>query len=427
MSRLIVPNHIEYLILDQDLIVQEYSVGADRLIGEEIALRKGELLDQYFPETVGLEDILGSVLTGELDSFDIKAIARSPNPETHLYIDLYFIPDPNPSENQRLILFLEDVTPQMELEQRLVQATNENAIVIHRLQERTTELAAANQEIDHLNQQLKSENIRLSAELEILEEMQKLILPKSEDLARIQELDIAGYMQPADEVGGDYYDVISMDGMITIAIGDVTGHGLESGILMLMAQTAVRTLKEIKENDPIPFLDFLNRTIYKNVERMEIDKNLTLCLLNYADGLLTISGQHEEVIIVRQGGKIERIDTLDLGLPIGLDYNIAEFISYTRVELNAGDGVVLYTDGITEARNGRSERYGIERLCQMISQNWHLNSDQIKQAIIEDLRQFIGLEKIWDDITLVVLKQKVQYDYLNQQTTQPSSIVSHEI
>lgn len=411
MCQLIVPHHIEYLILDQDLTIQDYSINAERLVGEEMTLRKGELLDQYFPETVGLEDILTSVLTGELESFDIKAISRSSNPDTQLYIDLYFIPDPNPREHQRLILFLEDVTAQMELEQRLVQATNENAIVIHRLQERTRELAAANQEIDHLNQQLKSENIRLSAELEILREMQQLILPKPEDLASIEELDISGYMQPADEVGGDYYDVISMDGVITIAIGDVTGHGLESGILMLMTQTAVVTLKEIKEHDPIRFLDLLNRTIYNNVQRMKIDKNLTLSILNYVEGQVTVSGQHEEIILVRQGGKIERIDTMDLGLPIGLDHNISDFISYTRVELNSGDGIVLYTDGITEARNGSNQRYGIEQLCQIISQNWHYNSHQIQEAVIEDLQQFIGEEKIWDDITLVVLKQNVKYDF----------------
>lgn len=406
MWQLIVPNHIEYLILDPDLIVQDYSVGAQRLTGEEVSLKTGERLDRYFPETVGLEDILESVIIGELDSFDLKAIARSPNADTHLYIDLYFIPDPHPREPQpHLILFLEDVTTQMELEQRLVQATNENAIVIHRLQERTRELAAANQKIDRLNQQLQSENIRLSAELEILREMQQLILPKPEDLAKIEELDITGYMQPADEVGGDYYDVISMDGVITIGIGDVTGHGLESGILMLMTQTAVRTLKEIKEHDPIHFLDILNRTIYKNVKSMGIDKNLTLSILNYAEGQLTVSGQHEEIIVVRQGGTIERIDTLDLGLPIGLDDNIAEFISYTRIDLNPGDGVVLYTDGITEARNGRNQRYGIEQLCQIISQNWQKTSEPIKKAIIEDLQQFIGTEKILDDITLVVLKQ----------------------
>ena len=70
--------------------------------------------------------------------------------------------------------------------------------------------------------------------------------------------DIAAYMKAADEVGGDYYDVLNTDGVVTLGIGDVTGHGLESGILMLMAQTAIRTLKEIRETDPVRFLDALN-------------------------------------------------------------------------------------------------------------------------------------------------------------------------
>ena len=59
---------------------------------------------------------------------------------------------------------------------------------------------------------------------------------------------------------GDYYDVLQIEGVVTLAIGDVTGHGLESGILMLMAQTLVRTLQEIRELDPVRFLDVLNRT-----------------------------------------------------------------------------------------------------------------------------------------------------------------------
>ncbi|HBL10770.1 MAG TPA: hypothetical protein DD379_05080, partial [Cyanobacteria bacterium UBA11162] len=143
-----------------------------------------------------------------------------------------------------------------------------------------------------------------------------------------------------DEVGGDYYDVLDTDGVVTIGIGDVTGHGLESGILMVMAQTAVRTLKEIREQDPVRFLDTLNRTIYKNVQRMNSDKNLTLAILNYSNGRISISGQHEETLVVRKGGEIERIDTMDLGLPIGLDENIADLISHITVELELGDGIV---------------------------------------------------------------------------------------
>ncbi len=286
-----------------------------------------------------------------------------------------------------------------------------------KVKERTIELASANnqlstanQEITYLNEKLQVDNLRMSAELDILREMQQMILPKREELKTIEGLDIAGFMEPADEVGGDYYDVLDTDGVVTIGIGDVTGHGLESGILMVMTQTAIRTLKERKETDPICFLDTLNRTLYKNIQRMSSDKNLTLAILNYVEGRISISGQHEETLVVRKGGFIERIDMMDLGLPIGLDDDIADFIGQTWVELQPGDGVVLYTDGIPEARDIHKGFYGLERLCAVISEHWHLSAEEIKDAAIDDLRQFIGQQKVFDDMTLVVLKQDSAID-----------------
>ncbi|CAH2574893.1 Protein IcfG [Planktothrix rubescens] len=275
-----------------------------------------------------------------------------------------------------------------------------------KVKKRTGQLAEANQEISSLNTRLKAENLRMGAELDILREMQQLILPKPHELEEIQDLDIVGYMEPADEIGGDYYDVLTTHGVVTIGIGDVTGHGLESGILMVMIQSAVRTLKEVKEHDPIKFLNTLNRMIYYNIQRMNSDKNLTLAILNYSEGLLSISGQHEEILIVRQGGNIERISTMDLGLPIGLDEDIAEFISHTLISLNSGDGAVLYTDGITEAKNRQKKFYGLEKLCSIISQNWYREAEGIKNAVIEDVKSFMGEQKQFDDITLLVIKKK---------------------
>ncbi len=97
-------------------------------------------------------------------------------------------------------------------------------------------------------------------------------------------------MQPADEVGGDYYDVLQKHGVLHIGIGDVTGHGLESGILMLMTQTAIRTLVEHGEPDPKTFLTTLNRVILKNAQRMQVDKTLTFALVTYQGGSLKIVG-----------------------------------------------------------------------------------------------------------------------------------------
>jgi PAS domain S-box-containing protein len=272
------------------------------------------------------------------------------------------------------------------------------------VKERTTDLATANEAIIALNEKLKEDNLRMAAELDIVRQMQQMILPNPEEL-EIDGLDIAGYMDAADEVGGDYYDVLNTDGVVTLGIGDVTGHGLESGILMLMAQTAVRTLKEIGETDPVRFLDALNRTLYKNVQRMNSDKSLTLAILNYSQGRVSISGQHEETIIVRLGGEIERIDTMDLGFPIALHDDIAEFISHISIELQIGDGIVLYTDGIPEAKDINKNQYGVEQMCEVISQNWHLSAQEIKQAVIDDLRGHIGPQQVFDDITLLVVKR----------------------
>ncbi|MEG4531575.1 SpoIIE family protein phosphatase [Microcoleus sp. D2_18a_D3] len=273
-----------------------------------------------------------------------------------------------------------------------------------KVKERTAELGTANEEIIALNERLKEDNLRMGAELDIVRQMQQMILPNPDEL-EIDGLDIAGYMDAADEVGGDYYDVLNTDGVVTLGIGDVTGHGLESGILMLMAQTAVRTLKEIHETDPVRFLDALNRTLYKNVQRMKSEKSLTLAILNYSQGLVSISGQHEETIIVRNGGQVERIDTMDLGFPIALEDDIAEFISHISMELQLGDGIVLYTDGIPEAKDIKKKQYGVEAMCEVISKNWHLSAGEIKQAVIDDVRRHIGNQKVFDDITLLVLKR----------------------
>ena len=275
-----------------------------------------------------------------------------------------------------------------------------------KVQQRTAQLAQANQEIRNLNNKLKAENIRLSAELEVTKRLQQMILPKQSELDKIKGLEIAGYMQPADEVGGDYYDVLTKNDKVKISIGDVTGHGLESGVLMIMAQTAVRTLQQMNETDPVKFLDVLNRTLYANIERIDSSKNMSLALLDYQDSNFTLSGQHEEIIVVRTDGNIERIDTMELGFPVGLEEDIADFVSQVEVHLNPGDVVVLYTDGITEAVNINNVYYGIERLCQVTKENRHKTAEEIREAVIDHLRQHIDKHKVFDDITLVVLKQK---------------------
>mgnify|MGYP001031282177 CR=1 FL=1 len=271
---------------------------------------------------------------------------------------------------------------------------------------RTTQLESANKEISALNKKLKGENRRLGAELDVARRIQMMVLPKASELDAIPKVEIAGFMEPADEVGGDYYDVLHDGARMKVGIGDVTGHGLESGVLMLMVQSTARALQEKGGGDPKQFLQVLNRAIYKNITRTNSDKHLSLAFLDYEDRKVTVSGQHEEVLILRGNGEFERIDTIDLGFPIGLEGDISPFIATRDIRFDPGDAIVLYTDGVTEAESPDGELFGTERLCRSVRAHGHGNAEEIVHGVIDDVIAHIGTQKIHDDITLVVMRHR---------------------
>ena len=144
--------------------------------------------------------------------------------------------------------------------------------------------------------------------------------------------------------------------------------------------------------------------IYDNASRMNCDRNVTLSLLHYQDRMVTISGQHEEVLIVRGNGDLERHDTLNLGFALGLESNISHLIDEAKVPLQSGDVMVVYTDGITEAINNVGVTYGIERLAEAIRSSHEQPSKGIREAVLRNLREHIAGEELLDDISLLVIK-----------------------
>ncbi|OHE72340.1 MAG: hypothetical protein A2007_04765 [Verrucomicrobia bacterium GWC2_42_7] len=274
------------------------------------------------------------------------------------------------------------------------------------VKDRTQELETVSREVIKLNEKLKQENMKLGADIEVTKQLQLMVLPGKDELQAIDKLDIVGFMHPADEVGGDYYDVLRFEEVTKIGMGDVTGHGIESGVLMLMVQTIAKSLLEAKEYNPIKFLELLNRVLFANIHRINTDKNLTLLFADFYEDHFILSGQHEEVIVIRADGALERLNTMDLGFPIGLEEDIHGLVSSQKVDFRPGDVVVFFTDGITEAIDMNNEQFGIERLCNSIQARYTKKAAEIKDGVIRDLMLFIGRQKIHDDISLLVVKHK---------------------
>ena len=272
-----------------------------------------------------------------------------------------------------------------------------------------SELKKANQEIGKLNDNLKEENIRLGAEIEAAKKIQMMVILDEKDIS-YSGVDISMYLEPAEEVGGDYYDIISdiQSSSVRFGIGDVTGHGLESGVIMLMVQTAMKTLMVHGELDLIKVYETINKVICDNVSRIKSEKSMTLSLLdyNFEKHIFSVTGQHEDILLIKTNGEYQTFSTMDLGLPIGLDYEISDFTEKLDIHLeNNHDILILHTDGVTEAENMKNEQYGFQRMCDIVNKHRQLTAKQIKQYLIDDVLSHIGEQKIFDDITLLIIKR----------------------
>lgn len=256
---------------------------------------------------------------------------------------------------------------------------------------------------------LQAENARMSMELDVARRIQNMVLPRQTEWESQNNLDIAAQMYAAVEVGGDYYEVLPQkNGDIYIGIGDVTDHGLQSGVIMLMTQTAIRTSIDGKQNTLKDTLQQVNSVLYNNIStRLQDKRNLTLCLLKCSGNEFTYCGQHESILLYKHHErKTQKIDTLDAGMYLGLIDNISPFLAETTIHIDNEDVLVLYTDGVTEAENQQGEMYGLQRLTEVINQTAALSAQQILKAIFDDIFAFINGQIIFDDITVLVAKKR---------------------
>ena len=233
-------------------------------------------------------------------------------------------------------------------------------------------------------------------ELEEARRIQRQLMPTT--LPHIDGFELAASWQPAGRVGGDCYDAIPLGGSrIAITIADVVGKGLPAALLMSGLQTAVRAFV----SDVLPTDELcarLNRIIGSQIAEGRFI-SFFCCLLDPAIGILSYTNAgHYPAVLVRRDGAVERLAT---GGPV---LGAIPGASFDRgvADLAAGDRLVLYTDGITEARNADDEEFGEERLVEEIVAERACSAPALTSRIVDSVSSFTG-GRFQDDATLVVL------------------------
>lgn len=226
-----------------------------------------------------------------------------------------------------------------------------------------------------------------------------------EEFLDCKNLRIAARTDPAGEVSGDFFDVISHpDGSTCLGIGDVTGHGLASGVVMLMVKDAFRSALKDPQSSLGQGLIDINAALFHSLSLMKDVNNMTLSILRYAEGLVTLSGQHESILLLKKGGAAaEHIETADLGMFIGLESDISDYVTERNVPLMNGDMLLMYTDGATDAENSSRTGYGIERLEQSFLRFRERPVEGIVDAMMDDIYDWTKGTPIDDDITLMLV------------------------
>jgi len=269
-------------------------------------------------------------------------------------------------------------------------------------------LRKANVEIEKLNEKLKDENIHLTTELEVAKHIQTIVLPQKDEYSQFADLEISCLMIPADEVGGDYYDTISFGKNGFITMGDVTDHGLHSGLIMMMVHTAIRALSQIEKNDIKKIFIIINKLLFDFRHKTSDRRIMTLLILKYmGKGKFELTGQHESLLIISPDGNTQDLSLLDYGMFAGLEENVEPYLDTLQFEIKKNDILILYTDGITEAMNSNNEEYGKSGILKSAVPVRKKSADKIKKAIIDDCLKHMGHEKLHDDMSIMIIKKTV--------------------
>lgn len=239
---------------------------------------------------------------------------------------------------------------------------------------------------------------RTARDLEIARDVQAKLLPQ--DRPPLATLDYAGACLQARIVGGDFFDFVSVGvGQVGFVLADISGKGISAALLMATLQANLRALYAHAREDLAGILSVVNKVFYDSTAA---NHYATLFFGLYDEGTRTLryaNCGHLPPLVRRAGGAIERLNVT--GPVVGL---FEPWKCDTRcVQLERGDLVVIFTDGVTDANSPDGEEFGEQRLIDVIAEHYDQGARSLLQEIVDDVKSFGGSEQ-FDDLTLIVAK-----------------------
>jgi serine phosphatase RsbU (regulator of sigma subunit) len=252
---------------------------------------------------------------------------------------------------------------------------------------------------EQLDKTVRRQRDQLLQDVDLAAQVQRLFLPVRPP--SIPGLEIAGMMQPARGVSGDYYDYIPIDDhTIQVVIADVAGKGVPAALLMSATAAAVQ-LEAREKRDMLEVVNRLNSSLHS---LSDSNRYVTLLLADIdarSRSLRYVNCGHNPALLFR--AKMPDVASMNSScFPIGMFDSEACAINLAK--LNAGDILVLYTDGVTEAENSLGEEFGMERLSTLIRGSHTLSADGLMNHILESVTDFSRDVGFNDDFTILVIK-----------------------
>ncbi|MBU0981758.1 PP2C family protein-serine/threonine phosphatase [Patescibacteria group bacterium] len=271
---------------------------------------------------------------------------------------------------------------------------NEIGILAHFFNEITKNL-------ENISSDVK-EHQRIKKELNTAQKIQRDLLP--EKSPSIPFLDIVAKTRPASEIGGDTFNFFPGEKRSLIYIGDSTGHGIPAGIIMIMVDTLITTFINMFPS-PVEVMTKLNKYLKPHLQKTMF---MTMILLDWDHNskMKWVGAGHEHVIVARTN-ESKVTSTRSGGIAIGMLADNSALVKEQEVILNEDDFVILFSDGIVEAKNVMGEIYGLERLELVIKKSItsQITSQELFDKIAIDVGRFMEGHFQEDDMTLIVIKK----------------------